>query len=136
MKERDVIVVYLKDAQGELKLRPTVCLRQLPDNYHAFIVCGLTTRLQYCQDLRSPFSLARFPNLAWGILRPISWEKCVIPDCVEGFEEIVPPQDDDLGRLKETSLIRLVRTYAAPSRWRGFLTSPGASYVPFHGKNA
>ncbi len=48
MKERDVIVVYLKDAEGQLKLRPAVCLQQLPHNYHAFIACGLTTRLQYC----------------------------------------------------------------------------------------
>ena len=28
MKERDVIVVYLKDTEGQLKLRPAVCLRQ------------------------------------------------------------------------------------------------------------
>ncbi|MCY3740659.1 MAG: type II toxin-antitoxin system PemK/MazF family toxin [Candidatus Poribacteria bacterium] len=74
MKERDVIVVYLKDTEGQLKLRPAVCLRQLPHNYHAFIACGLTTRLQYC---------------------------------VEGFDEIVTPQDDNLERLRETSLIRL-----------------------------
>lgn len=74
MKERDVIVVYLKDPEGQLKLRPAVCLRQLPHNYHAFIVCGLTTRLHYC---------------------------------VEGFDEIITPQDDNLKRLRETSLIRL-----------------------------
>ena len=48
MRERDVILIYLKEAQGQLKLRPAVCLRQLPHNYHAFIVCGLTTQLQYC----------------------------------------------------------------------------------------
>ena len=40
MKERDVIVVYLKDTEGQLKLRPAVCLRQLPHNYHAFINRG------------------------------------------------------------------------------------------------
>ena len=74
MRERDVIIVYLKDAEGQLKLRPAVCLRQLPHNYRAFIVCGLTTRLQYC---------------------------------VEDFDEIVTPQDDDLEQLRETSLIRL-----------------------------
>ena len=74
MKECDVIVVYLKDTEGQLRLRPAVCLRQLPHNYHAFIACGLTTRLQYC---------------------------------VEGFDEIVTPQDDNLERLRETSLIRL-----------------------------
>lgn len=74
MKERDVIVAYLKDAQGQVKLRPAVCLRQLPHNYHAFIVCGLTTRLQYY---------------------------------VEDFDEIVTPDDDNLGQLRGTSLIRL-----------------------------
>ena len=74
MKERDVIAVYLKDTEGQLNLRPGVCLRQLPHNYHAFIVCGLTTKLQYC---------------------------------VEGFDEIVTSQDDNLERLRETSLIRL-----------------------------
>jgi hypothetical protein len=74
MKERDVIVVYLKDTEGQLKLRPAVCLRRLLHSYHAFIACGLTTRLQYC---------------------------------VEDFDEIVTPQDDNLGRLRETSLIRL-----------------------------
>ena len=74
MKERDVIVVYLKDTEGQLKLRPAVCLRQLPRNYHAFIACGLTTRLHYC---------------------------------VEDFDEIVTPQDDNLARLRETSLIQL-----------------------------
>ena len=74
MRERDVILVYVKDAQGQLKLRPAVCLRQLPHNYHAFIACGLTTQLQYC---------------------------------VEGFDEIVTPQDDYLERLRETSVIRL-----------------------------
>ena len=74
MTERDVIVVYLKDTEVQLKLRPAVCLRQLPYNYHAFIVCGLTTRLQYC---------------------------------VEGFDEIVTPQEDNLERLRETFLIRL-----------------------------
>ena len=74
MKERDVILVYLKDAKGDLKLRPAVCLRQLPHNYNAFIVCGLTTRLQYC---------------------------------VEDFDEIVTPQEDNLGQLREVSLIRL-----------------------------
>ena len=61
MRERDVILVYVKDAQGQLKLRPAVCLRQLPHNYDAFIACGLTTQLQYY---------------------------------VEGFDEIVTPQDD------------------------------------------
>ena len=74
MREREVILVYLKDAQGQLKLRPAVCLRQLPHNYHTFIVFGLTTQLQYC---------------------------------VTGFDEIVTPQDDNLGQLREPSLIRL-----------------------------
>ncbi len=47
IKERDVVLVYLKDARtGTEKIRPALCLRKLPENYKAFIVCGLSRKLE------------------------------------------------------------------------------------------
>jgi mRNA interferase MazF len=49
-KEGDIIVGRLSQADGKVKSRPLVLLRQLP-RYGDFLVCGITTQLkQYVRD--------------------------------------------------------------------------------------
>ena len=44
-KEGDVILLPVgRDG----KLRPAICLRQMPPNYNEFLVCGLSTQLELC----------------------------------------------------------------------------------------
>jgi len=43
-KEGDIILVSVKSSHDQsIKLRPAVCLREMPPNYQEFLVCGLTT---------------------------------------------------------------------------------------------
>ena len=58
MKESNVILVPLVQADEELKYRPAIVLREMPMPYRDLLVCGVSTRLnQYVQgfdDIISP----------------------------------------------------------------------------------
>jgi mRNA interferase MazF len=50
MKERDVVLAALPQADGQTKPRPVLLLRQMP-KYGDFLVCGISTQLrQYVPD--------------------------------------------------------------------------------------
>lgn len=66
-----------KKGRKAIKVRPAICLRQLPSGYNEFLVCGLSRlsgRKQYY---------------------------------VKNFDEIVTPADDQLSKLDGKSVIRL-----------------------------
>ncbi len=58
MRESDVILVPLSQADEELKYRPAIVLREMPMPYRDLFVCGVSTNLnQYVQgfdDIISP----------------------------------------------------------------------------------
>ena len=58
MKESDVILAPLFQADEELKYRPAILLREMPAPYRDLLVCGVSTRLdQYIHrfdDIISP----------------------------------------------------------------------------------
>ena len=45
MKESDVILAPLSQADEELKYRPAIILREMPRPYRDILVCGVSTRL-------------------------------------------------------------------------------------------
>ena len=45
MKESDVILAPLSQADEELKYRPAIILREMPIPYRDILVCGVSTRL-------------------------------------------------------------------------------------------
>ncbi|MDZ7626593.1 MAG: type II toxin-antitoxin system PemK/MazF family toxin [Ignavibacteriaceae bacterium] len=45
MKEGDVVLTILPQADGKSKLRPVLLLRELPPPYNDFLVCGISTQL-------------------------------------------------------------------------------------------
>ncbi len=45
MKEGDVVLAALPQADGKSKLRPVLLLRQLPSPYNDFLVCGISTQI-------------------------------------------------------------------------------------------
>ena len=45
MKESDVILTPLSQADEELKYRPAIILREMPIPYRDILVCGVSTRL-------------------------------------------------------------------------------------------
>ena len=45
MKEGDIILTSLSQADGKIKLRPAILLRELPDVYADILVCGVSTQL-------------------------------------------------------------------------------------------
>ncbi len=45
MKEADVVLASLPQADGKSKLRPVLLLRKLPLRYNDFLVCGISTQL-------------------------------------------------------------------------------------------
>ena len=47
MKESDVILASIPQADGGKKNRPAIILRELPI-YGDFLVCGVSTQLQHC----------------------------------------------------------------------------------------
>ena len=47
MKESDVILASIPQADGGKKNRPAIILRELP-TYGDFLVCGVSTQLQHC----------------------------------------------------------------------------------------
>lgn len=75
MQEGDVILTPIPQADGTVKHRPAIVLREMPP-YRDVLVCGISTQLHHC---------------------------------VNGFDEIISPNDPDFvasGLLSE-SLIRL-----------------------------
>ncbi|MBF0200358.1 MAG: type II toxin-antitoxin system PemK/MazF family toxin [Desulfamplus sp.] len=46
MKEGDVILAQLPQANGKMKNRPAVFLREMPPPYRDMLVCGVSTQLQ------------------------------------------------------------------------------------------
>ncbi len=51
MKESDVILAPLFQADEELKYRPAILLREMPAPYRDLLVCGVSTRLdQYIHE--------------------------------------------------------------------------------------
>ena len=59
MKESDVVLVALVQADGELKYRPAIVLREMPIPYRDLLVCGVSTRLdQYVRGLDDMISPA------------------------------------------------------------------------------
>ena len=52
MKESDVILAPIFQADEELKYRPAIVLREMPMPYRDLLVCGVSTRLShYVQGL-------------------------------------------------------------------------------------
>jgi len=50
MKEGDVILAQVPQANGKMKNRPAIFLREMPP-YHDMLVCGISTQLhQYVMD--------------------------------------------------------------------------------------
>ncbi len=47
MKENDVILAPLSQADEELKYRPAIVLRVMPMPYQDLLVCGVSTRLRH-----------------------------------------------------------------------------------------
>jgi len=47
MKEGDVVLAALPQADGKTKLRPVLLLRQLPPPYNDFLVCGISFQLHH-----------------------------------------------------------------------------------------
>jgi mRNA interferase MazF len=45
MNEGDVVLAALPQADGKIKLRPVLLLRQLPLPYNDFLVCGISTQV-------------------------------------------------------------------------------------------
>ena len=45
MKEGDVVLAALPQADGKIKLRPVLILRKLPVSYIDFLVCGISSQL-------------------------------------------------------------------------------------------
>lgn len=45
MKEGDVVLAALGQADGKSKLRPVLLLRQFPLPYNDFLVCGISTQI-------------------------------------------------------------------------------------------
>jgi mRNA interferase MazF len=45
MKEGDVVLAALPQADGKSKLRPVLLLRQLLPPYNDFLVCGISTQI-------------------------------------------------------------------------------------------
>jgi len=50
MKEGDVVLAALPQADGKTKLRPVLLLRQLPPPYNDFLVCGISSQLHRMID--------------------------------------------------------------------------------------
>lgn len=46
MREGEIILASLPQADGKMKLRPVLLLKQLPD-YNDFLVCGISTQLHH-----------------------------------------------------------------------------------------
>jgi mRNA interferase MazF len=46
MKEGEVVLASLPQADGKTKLRPVLLLRQLPPPYNDYLVCGISTQLR------------------------------------------------------------------------------------------
>lgn len=46
MKESDVILTPIPQADGKIKLRPAILLREMPGGYHDVLVCGVSTQTQ------------------------------------------------------------------------------------------
>lgn len=46
MKEGAVILYALPQANGKVKYRPAVILRELPSHYHDMLVCGVSSQLE------------------------------------------------------------------------------------------
>jgi len=44
MREGDVVLAEIPQADGKSKLRPVLLLRQLPSPYNDFLVCGISTQ--------------------------------------------------------------------------------------------
>ncbi len=45
MKEGDVVLASLPQADGKIKLRPVLLLRQLPSPYNDYLVCGISSQI-------------------------------------------------------------------------------------------
>ena len=46
MKESDVILAPLSQADEELKYRPAIILREMPIPYRDILVCGVSTKVK------------------------------------------------------------------------------------------
>ena len=58
MKEGDVILAQVPQANGKIKNRPAIFLREIPP-YHDLLVCGISTQLhQYVIDFDDIISFA------------------------------------------------------------------------------
>lgn len=48
MKEGDVVLTPVPQADGKIKLRPALFLRKLPGIYRDVLVCGVSTQIHLC----------------------------------------------------------------------------------------
>jgi len=49
MREADIILTPVPQADGQVKHRPALVLREMP-RYHDLLVCGISTQLHQCVD--------------------------------------------------------------------------------------
>jgi len=45
MKEGDIVLAALRQADGKIKTRPALLLRQLPLPYSDYLICGISSQL-------------------------------------------------------------------------------------------
>lgn len=68
MKESDVILAPLVQADEELKYRPAIVLREMPMPYRDLLICGVSTRLdQYMPELDDIISPADVDFVSSGL---------------------------------------------------------------------
>ena len=64
MKEGDIALVPLPQADGQRKRRPAVILRFVPP-LGDILVCGVSTQLQRLEASNSHFDTGRYPQIVW-----------------------------------------------------------------------
>jgi mRNA interferase MazF len=70
MKERDVVLMAIPQADGLRKPRPVLLLREMP-KYRDFLVCGISSQLQQYQPNFDEIIQANHPDFGEsGLLKP------------------------------------------------------------------
>ena len=60
MQEGDVVITPISQADGELKDRPALFLREMPP-YRDLLVCGVSTQLHQCVEGFDDYLAEEFP---------------------------------------------------------------------------
>jgi mRNA interferase MazF len=97
MKEGDVLLAPLRQADGKMKARPVVCLRRMPP-FQDFLVCGISTQLQQ--------AVAGFDEIITPTDADFSTSGLKAPSVIRlGFLAVLP-RTDFIGRIGHISSAR------------------------------